>query len=242
MSQVKEISPPIRELVFSNEELRVLEHKLDSGAEYLHLEFDIKKRSALLDYLALFHKWNKTYNLSAVRDPQEMLVKHLLDSLSVVVKIAAYVEKNPTHIRFIDVGTGGGLPGIPLAIILPQLSLHLLDSAGKKTRFLFQVKQSLSLSNVEILNMRVESYKPEQVFHGVLSRAFASLDDMTRWCDHLLANDGLFWAMKGVFPQDELRQIEKHYKVDDYQKLSVPGLEGERCLIRLSRQTVKLEQ
>jgi len=235
MSQAQKLLTSIREQVFSTEELKALGSKLEVGVDRLYLDIDSQKRFALLDYLALFHKWNKTYNLSAIRDPQEMLVKHLLDSLSVVVEISAYLVKHPNHIRFIDVGTGGGLPGIPLAIILPQMNIHLLDSAGKKTRFLFHVKQSLGLSNIEIHNMRVESYQPEQKFHGVLSRAFASLPDMVSWCDHLLDSDGLFWAMKGVFPQDELSELEKHYKVDTHQKLNVPGLDGERCLIRLNK-------
>ena len=236
MSDMSQSPKFLREQIFSTSDLKHLEQKLVSGADQLHLDLDSQKRYALLDYLALFHKWNKTYNLSAVRKLEDMLVKHLFDSLSVVAEIAIYTGKNPNHTRFIDVGTGGGLPGIPLAIVLPELTVHLLDSAGKKTRFLFHVKQSLALRNIEIHNMRVENYQPEYLFHGVLSRAFASLEDMLNWCDHLLDSKGLFWAMKGVFPQDELRQIEKHYKVDDHKKLTVPGLEGERCLIRLSKQ------
>ena len=110
-----------------------------------------------------------------------------------------------------------------------------MDSAGKKTRFLFQVKQSLSLTNVEIHNVRVEKYQPKLLFDGVISRAFASLSDMTRLCGHLLHEEGLFWAMKGVFPRDELSELEKHYKVESHIPLDVPGVVGERCLIVLKK-------
>lgn len=197
------------------------------------LDFDVSSQQieALLDYLALFIKWNKAYNLSAIRDTDEMLSKHLLDSLV----IAPHLRDDPKAQRLIDVGTGGGLPGIPMAICFPDRDFTLLDSAGKKMRFLYQVKLSLKLDNVSLENRRVETFKPSPLFDGVLSRAFASITDMTHWCDHLLHEDGRFWAMKGVFPDQELRELAKSYIVEHHYDLDVPSLTGERCLVVLRR-------
>ena len=178
---------------------------------------------ALGVYLDLFIKWNGSYNLSAIREPEQMISKHLLDSLVIAPLL--------TGERFIDVGTGGGLPGIPLAICFPQRHFTLLDSAGKKTRFLFHVKQALKLDNVQIENCRVESYQPVECYDGVVSRAFASLKDMVDGCAHLLTENGKFWAMKGVFPDHELSELEKHYMVEASYSLQVPGVDGERCLV-----------
>jgi 16S rRNA (guanine527-N7)-methyltransferase len=132
---------------------------------------------------------------------------------------------------FIDVGTGGGLPGIPLAIRFPQKHFTLLDSAGKKTRFLFQVKQELGLDNVSVENRRVEQFTPNPKFDGVISRAFASLPDMVESCAHLLNEGGRFWAMKGQIPVDELREIEASYILEHCHSLQVPGVEAQRCLL-----------
>lgn len=202
--------------------------RLRDGCCQLSFQPDEPQLAALEQYLALFIKWNKAYNLSAIRDPEEMVSKHLLDSLSV----AALIEGQ----RLIDVGTGGGLPGIPLAICFPERRFTLLDSAGKKTRFLFQVKQALGLDNVSIQNCRVEAYQPEQAYDGVISRAFASLADMTGSCQHLLDSGGKFWAMKGVFPDRELSELEKHYIFETSFPLQVPGVDGQRCLVVLRKQ------
>lgn len=199
---------------------------LTRGCEDINYPLGTTKIALLLNYLDLLIKWNSAYNLSAIRDPEQMLYKHLLDSLS----IAPFVEKCSAE-RFIDVGTGAGLPGIPLAICYPEKHFTLLDSAGKKTRFLQQVVHSLGLNNVRVINTRVEKYVPEQGYDVVISRAFASLLDMIQWCRHLLTNGGQFWAMKGVFPQDELFDVEKHYMVESCSKLQVPGDVGERCLL-----------
>lgn len=212
--------------------VEALAPKLVAGAGELGVELSDSQLQQLLQYLALFIKWNKAYNLSAVRDPAEMVHRHLLDSLSVVPALRDYT--GPAG-RFIDVGTGGGLPGIPLAILFPEKYFTLLDSNGKKTRFLFQVKVSLKLNNVTVENRRVESYQPEQLFDGVISRAFASLLDMVEGCKHLLTPEGRFWAMKGIYPQDELSVLAKHYKVEDSFALSVPDSEGERHLLVLSQ-------
>lgn len=200
------------------------------GSEKLGFELDDARLEALLHYLHLFIKWNKTFNLSAIRDPDQMVSKHLLDSLSIASRLA-----QSAHTRFIDVGTGGGLPGIPMAICFPERHFTLLDSAGKKTRFLFQVKQALGLTNVQVENRRVESYTPDTPYDVVLSRAFASLQDMTEGCHHLLHSDGEFWAMKGLIPNSELSEVEKHYKVVDCSQLQVLDDIGERCLVILKK-------
>jgi len=207
----------------SEEQSENLRKKISQGIDTLGLDISEEKIDALLAYLKLFHKWNKTYNLSAVRKPEDMVHRHLLDSLSVVKHIQAE--------RIIDVGTGGGLPGIPLAIIFPDKKFTLLDSNGKKTRFLFQVKTSLKLTNLNIENCRVEAYQPSIKYNAVVSRAFASIKDMLDGCHHLLTRDGVFLAMKGQFPEEELSVLEKHYKVVDSFELTVPGSEGERHLL-----------
>lgn len=201
--------------------------QLKNGAKRLNLALDSSKITKFIAYLQQFIKWNNAYNLSAIRDPEQIISKHLLDSLSV----ASTIEGN----RFIDVGTGGGLPGIPLAIVFPERTFTLLDSNGKKTRFLFQVKQLLELDNVDIVDQRVESFTPAPRFDGVITRAFSSLKIMTESCDHLLDDGGRFWAMKGVFPQDELRQLEKRYIVEATFELEVPGVDGERTLVVLRK-------
>jgi 16S rRNA (guanine527-N7)-methyltransferase len=196
---------------------------LERGCRALELAFTDYQYQRLAVFVNLLHKWNKAYNLTAIRDPLQMVPRHILDSLSVAPHLSGE--------RIVDVGTGGGLPGIPLAIAFPERQFTLLDSNGKKTRFLFQVKQELMLDNVTIVHSRVESYQPEKAFDGVISRAFASLLDMTEGCKHLLEPQGKFFAMKGVFPQSELSEVEKHYIVVASHQLAVPGLEGERCLL-----------
>ncbi|NMP17831.1 16S rRNA (guanine(527)-N(7))-methyltransferase RsmG [Thalassotalea sp. Y01] len=179
----------------------------------------------LVGYVELLDKWNKAYNLTSVRDPREMLVKHILDSLV-----------NGPHLngeRFIDVGTGPGLPGIPLAILYPQKQFVLLDSLGKRITFLKQVVYQLKLENVTPVQSRVEAYQPEPKFDGVLSRAFASLQDMLSWCKHLVSDDGRFYALKGVYPQQEIELMPEDIELVNSVTLQVPELQGERHLIEL---------
>lgn len=197
---------------------------LKRGAKQIGLDLSAEQLHGLMEYLALLVKWNRAYNLTAVRDPADMLVRHLLDSLAVV----PYLD--PTA-RIIDVGTGPGLPGMILAILYPQADITLLDSNGKKTRFLFQVKSTLGLDQVTIINDRVEAYHPPQPFDIITSRAFASLQDMTFWCHHLLATDGCFKAMKGVYPASEIEAISSEYTLQNSQRLEVPGLSEERFLL-----------
>ncbi|MBS0848020.1 16S rRNA (guanine(527)-N(7))-methyltransferase RsmG [Citrobacter sp. JGM124] len=183
------------------------------------------QQQQLVDYVALLHKWNKAYNLTSVRDPEEMLVRHIIDS----IVVAPYLEGR----RFIDVGTGPGLPGIPLAIVCPDAHFTLLDSLGKRVRFLRQVKHELKLDNVTPVQSRVEAFSAEPPFDGVISRAFASLTDMVNWCQHLPAESGRFYALKGVRPDDEISVLPAGFVVEDIVRLTVKNLEGERHLVRI---------
>ncbi len=210
--------------------------QLVRGATEMSVVLNETQIEKLLAYVREFEKWNKAYNLSAVRDVRQMVARHLLDSLSVVPWFNSQTDgaqKNFPLTRIIDVGTGGGLPGIPLAIMFPGKQFTLLDSNGKKTRFLFHVKTLLELTNVRVENRRVEEFQPEQKFDGVISRAFASLQDMTEGCLHMLAPGGVFIAMKGLFPQDELTPIADKIELIESVKLQVAETDGERHLLVL---------
>ncbi|MDV2050525.1 16S rRNA (guanine(527)-N(7))-methyltransferase RsmG [Salmonella enterica] len=181
------------------------------------------QKTLLVAYVDMLHKWNKAYNLTSVRDPNEMLVRHILDS----IVVAPYLQ----GLRFIDVGTGPGLPGIPLAIVLPDAHFTLLDSLGKRVRFLRQVQHELKLENITPVQSRVEAYPSEPPFDGVISRAFASLNDMVSWCHHLPGDKGRFYALKGQLPGDEIASLTDNFSVESVEKLRVPQLEGERHLV-----------
>ena len=181
----------------------------------------------LVGYVELLNKWNKAYNLTSVRDPEEMLVKHILDSL---VNGPLLNGEN-----FIDVGTGPGLPGIPLAIMYPEKNFVLLDSLGKRVTFLKQVVYQLKLENVTPVQSRVEKYIPDVPFDGVLSRAFASIEDMVTWCRHLIDENGRFYALKGQYPKEELAAMDKDIELVASFTLAVPELIGERHLIELKK-------
>jgi 16S rRNA (guanine527-N7)-methyltransferase len=184
------------------------------------------QQALLLSYLDLLAKWNRAYNLTAIRDPAQMIPRHLLDSLVVGPLLHGH--------RLLDVGTGAGLPGVPLAILFPERQFHLLDSNGKKTRFLFQVKTALGLDNMTVHHTRVESFEPDQLFDAVLSRAFASLQDMVTGCRHLLAEGGRFLAMKGARPEEELAAVAGLCQVVSIHRLQVPGLDEQRHLVELA--------
>ncbi|MEG0067500.1 MAG: 16S rRNA (guanine(527)-N(7))-methyltransferase RsmG, partial [Pseudomonas sp.] len=170
--------------------------ELSTGARELGINLTETQHELLLGYLALLIKWNQAYNLTAVRDPDEMVSRHLLDSLSVM----SFIENG----RWLDVGSGGGMPGIPLAILYPDSQVTCLDSNGKKTRFLTQVKLELKLDNLQVIHSRVEAFQPAQPFNGIISRAFSSMENFSNWTRHLGDADTRWLAMKGVHPADEL--------------------------------------
>ena len=199
--------------------------KLENLLTQAEIQLTDRQKDQLIQLVQLLNKWNKAYNLTSVRNPQEMLVKHILDS----IVVSPYLQGD----RFIDVGTGPGLPGLPLATTNPTKQFVLLDSLGKRISFIRNAVRELGLTNVEPVLSRVEEYQPEQKFDGVLSRAFASLKDMTDWCHHLLKKDGYFYALKGIYHEDEVQELEKKFEVKDVITLNVPELVGERHLIVL---------
>ncbi|MCC3702969.1 16S rRNA (guanine(527)-N(7))-methyltransferase RsmG [Rouxiella badensis] len=203
-----------------------MQKKLDSLLAAAGIALPDQQKHQLIGYVELLHKWNKAYNLTSVRDPMQMLVRHILDS----IVVNPHLEGS----RFIDVGTGPGLPGIPLAIIRPDSHFTLLDSLGKRVRFLRQVQHELGLKNVEPVQSRVEEFIPEPAFDGVISRAFASLQDMLSWCHHLpVKGEGRFYALKGLRPDDELATLPQGIQLQEIIKLRVPELDGERHLVIL---------
>ena len=201
--------------------------KLDRLLNQANIQITDHQKQQLLDFVKLLDKWNKAYNLTSVRDPEEMLVKHIMDSLVV----NPYLEGT----KFIDVGTGPGLPGIPLAIINPDKQFTLLDSLGKRITFIKNAVRELKLGNVTPVLSRVEEFQDQQ-FDGVLSRAFASLNDMVNWCYHLPNASGRFYALKGQYQTEEVAEITKPVEVLDVFKLDVPELVGERHLVVLAKQ------
>ncbi|MBQ0720593.1 MAG: 16S rRNA (guanine(527)-N(7))-methyltransferase RsmG [Gammaproteobacteria bacterium] len=207
--------------------LAQLDSALQEGIAAQGLQVEDQARAAMLQYIGLLQRWNKAYNLTSIKDPLQMLSYHLLDSLS----IGPYLQGR----SFIDVGTGAGLPGIPLAITHQDKTFSLLDSNGKKVRFLFQIKTALKLGNVKEWQGRVEQYKPEQPYDGVISRAFASLTDMIEGSEHLLTPGGCFYAMKGRYPDKELSELPKGYKVEQAIELDVPTLDQQRHLIIIKK-------
>lgn len=204
-----------------------LGQQLAEGIDYLNLEIDSEKQARMLAYLERLLKWNQAYNLSGIRDPQRMLTLHLLDSLSILPFIDAD--------RILDVGTGAGLPGIPLAICLPHYQFSLLDSNGKKMSFVFQTCSALEIGNVDIIQQRVESYQSEEAFAIVLSRAFSSLQQFIEQTRHLLAPQGRLLAMKGQLPREELQDIPQDFRLLKVHELDLPGEPAARHLLELGR-------
>lgn len=201
-----------------------LHNKLDNGLQEAGITLPQDTRQKLLDYLALIQKWNKVHNLTAVRDPEEMVTLHLLDSLSVL----PFVD----GASLLDVGSGAGLPGIPLAICRPDLQVTVLDSSHKKTSFMRQAKAELEIANLEVVCGRVEAYRPQRLFDIVISRAFSDLGEFLQLTQHLGEPGAQWLAMKGVYPYEELAQIQ--IKPTRVQPLKVPGLEAQRHLVFLS--------
>jgi 16S rRNA (guanine527-N7)-methyltransferase len=205
-----------------------VERRLAGGLEDLELACAEETRARLLGFLVLLDKWNRSYNLTAIDDPLEMVSRHLLDSLSIAVQLCGN--------RVLDVGSGAGLPGIPLAIWYPEREFHLLDSNGKKIRFLFQAKLALSLANVTLHHERTEAMRDEQGFDCITSRAFASLGTMIRASGHLMAPRGCMLAMKGAVSDEELAEVQAPYTIASRTRLTVPGITGERQLLKITRQ------
>ncbi len=201
-------------------------NKLESLLAKTDIELSLEQKQQLVAYVGMLNKWNKAYNLTSVRDPDLMLVRHIMDS----IVVNPYLHGT----RFIDVGTGPGLPGIPLAIVRPDSHFTLLDSLGKRVRFLRQVQHELGLANIEPVQSRVEAFIPEPLFDGVISRAFASLQDMLSWCRHLTKPlEGRFYALKGVLPKDELALLPREIKLDTIIPLQVIDLDEQRHLVIL---------
>ncbi len=204
-----------------------LEDLLQQGLEAMDLSLGRPIQQKLVTFLRILDKWNRSYNLTAVRDPAQMVPRHLLDSLSVL----PYV-RGP---RVLDVGTGAGLPGIPLALALPDLTFALLDSNAKKVRFLRHAVQELGMQNVEIVHARVEKFQPVQRFDTLIARAFAGIPDILASCRHLCDPGCRLLLMKGVYPQEELAAVSGPFKVKDVIPLKVPGLDAARHLIIVCR-------
>ncbi|MDH4480323.1 MAG: 16S rRNA (guanine(527)-N(7))-methyltransferase RsmG [Rhodoferax sp.] len=210
---------------------RALEPQLRAGLQDLALALDDSQITALLDYLDLIQKWTRVYNLTAVRDPQEMLTHHLLDSLAVVRPLRQQLEAlgRDEAVRILDVGAGAGLPGVVLAICCPSMTVHCVDTVAKKAAFVQQVAVSLKLPRLRGIHARVESLK--EPYDVVCSRAFASLADFTQWSVGALAPQGVWMAMKGKHPQAELTALGAGVQVFHVEPLQVPGLDAERCLV-----------
>jgi 16S rRNA (guanine527-N7)-methyltransferase len=202
-----------------------MSEKLSAGLNALGLTLPAEKQQKMLDYLALLAKWNKVHNLTAVRELEDMVTLHLLDSLAVLPHLP--------KASLLDVGSGAGLPGIPLALAVPELQVTVLDSSHKKTTFLRQSKAELGLSNLQVVCERVEAYQPKQAFHTIVSRAFSDLAEFVRLTQHLLEKNGTWLAMKGVHPYDELAQATD--VTSEVLTLTIPGLDAQRHLVILNR-------
>lgn len=200
---------------------------LREGAAALGLTLDVAALQHLLEFADLLAKWNRTYNLTSIRDPEEIVSRHLLDSLALVPHLGEG--------RVLDVGSGGGLPGIPLAIARPDLSVTLIDTVQKKTAFLRQAAATLGLANVSVECARVEAWTSPRRFDWIVSRAFADLGDFVAWTGHLLADHGKLLAMKGALDAAECSRVPAGFRVAFTRRLSVPGLDAERHLITVER-------
>ena len=205
------------------------EGALRQGLNTLKLELADRQITQLLDYLQLIAKWTRVYNLTAVRDPHEMVTHHLLDSLAVIAPLARYMEQG----RLLDVGSGAGLPGAVIAICCPEINVTCVDTVAKKATFINQVGLELKLQNLTGLHARVENIS--QPFDVISSRAFASLLDFTQLSITSLVPNGFWMAMKGKYPADELAVLPASIDVFHVEQLQVPGLEAERCVVWMRR-------
>ncbi|KLU23162.1 16S rRNA methyltransferase [Caballeronia mineralivorans PML1(12)] len=206
---------------------------LNEGIEQLGIAVTDAQRQKLLDYVALLGKWNAVYNLTAIRDPRQMLIQHILDSLAII----SFITRRAGAQSALDVGSGGGLPGIVMAIVLPDWQITLNDIVHKKTAFQSQAKLQLGLSNLSVVTGRVENLRPgievPGLFDVIVSRAFAELSDFVTLARHLVADNGRIWAMKGIRPDAEIARLPADTKVCSIERLRVPMLDAERHLIEI---------
>lgn len=213
-----------------NFDRNALAQVLRDGIAEMQLDVSPAQQEQLLDYLALMFKWNSVYNLTSLRDPMQMVTHHLLDSLAAV---PAFAGAN----NVLDVGAGGGLPGIVLAVVRPDMKVSMIDTVHKKTAFLTQVKAQLGLANVSVYTMKVQELEVSDKFDVITSRAFADLSDFVEWSAHLLAEQGRYIALKGVAPEDERQRLPAEWKVTKVEPLQVPRLGAERHLVFIQRVT-----
>ncbi len=211
-----------------------LQEKLAEGLTALPLELDGSVQGQLIDFLHLLVKWNRAYNLTAVRQPEQMVTRHLLDSLV----IGPYL-RGP---RILDVGTGAGLPGIPLALAYPDYQFTLLDSNGKKIRFVTQAVAELGLTNVDVIQSRIETFQPTGRFDTITARAYASIDDLVSQTTHLLAETGQYLIMKGVYPVAEVEAMPGGYRLEAIHRLNVPMLDAERHVLIIKAESNQLNR
>jgi 16S rRNA (guanine527-N7)-methyltransferase len=207
-----------------------LQQLLGEGIEEMQLDVSPAQQDQLMNYLALMFKWNAVYNLTSLRDPRQMVTHHLLDSLAAV---PAFKEA----VNVLDVGSGGGLPGIVLAIVRPDMKVAMIDTVHKKTAFLTQVKAELGLANVTVYTARVEQLEVRDKFDVITSRAFADLSDFVNWSSHLLQENGRYIALKGVAPKEEQERLPAPWRVSKVEPLQVPRLGAERHLVFIERST-----
>jgi 16S rRNA (guanine527-N7)-methyltransferase len=203
---------------------------LEEGIAAMRLDVSPAQQEKLVNYLALMFKWNAVYNLTSLRDPMQMVTHHVLDSLAAVPAFAK------AH-NVLDVGSGGGLPGIVLAIVRPDMKVSMIDTVHKKTAFLTQVKAELGLANVTVYTARVEQLQVGEQFDVITSRAFADLSDFVNWSAHLLADGGRYIALKGVAPKEEQERLPAEWRVTGVEPLQVPRLGAERHLVFIQRST-----
>ena len=215
---------------------QALRPQLEQGIAALKLDLTAAQVDLLMSFMDLLQKWNKVYNLTSVRDPQEMLTHHLLDSLAAVPALLRHANtltvEEGKRLPLLDVGSGGGLPGVVFAICCPQIDVNCVDTVGKKAAFIQQVAASLRLPNLHGIHDRVENLKT--LYPVISCRAFASLLDFTTWSRKALADGGIWFAMKGKHPDDEIAALPADVKVFHVEPLQVPGLDAERCVIWLS--------
>lgn len=206
--------------------MTLLTEKLTILLDEANINILEEEKEKLVNFVLLLNKWNKTYNLTSIKDPNEMLIKHIMDSLI----ISPYLKGN----NFIDVGTGPGLPGIPLSIINSSKYFYLIDSLGKRIRFIKQVGHDINISNIKPIQTRIEEFT-EITFDGVITRAFSSINKMLDVCSHLINEKGLFYALKGIIKKEEIESIPSFYSIVDVINLNVPKLDSERNLVIIKK-------